>query len=172
MRLWLWRGHRRHRLQNRSMLTTRDNSGTLVQPIDQAVRRAILAGQHAPGARRPARRTLVHALNLSRHPVLRAYDQCPSEGSIIRQAGLGTSVAAARSDVTRSAPEAMDMTDEGAGGQVFAGCTHVDHGRISAGTTLNSVIVNNDLAILRRIVDERLWGLTSVVWHADPGLPC
>jgi hypothetical protein len=34
---------------------------------------------------------------------------------------------------------------------------------ISAGTILNGAIVKNDLANLRRIVNERLWGLTSVV---------
>jgi hypothetical protein len=104
--------------------------------------------------------------------MLHAYDQCFAEGSTVGQTGSGTSVAAAHLDVTRSAPEALDITDEGAVGQVLAGRTHVDHGRISAGTTLNSVIVNNDLAFLRRIVDEHLWGLTSVVRHAAPGLPC
>jgi hypothetical protein len=51
MRLWLWSGHRRDRLQNSAMLTARDRSGTLAQPIDHAVRRAVLAGQHAPGVR-------------------------------------------------------------------------------------------------------------------------
>jgi len=60
----------------------------------------------------------------------------------------------------------LDITDEGAVGQVFAGLCHVDHVLLSAGTILNGAIVKNDLATLRRIVDERLWGLTSVVRHA------
>lgn len=62
----------------------------------------------------------------------------------------------------------MDITDEGAVGKVFAGLSRVDHVLISAGTILNGAIVNNDLANLRRIVDERLWGLTYVVRHAAP----
>jgi NAD(P)-dependent dehydrogenase (short-subunit alcohol dehydrogenase family) len=62
----------------------------------------------------------------------------------------------------------MDITDEDAVGQVFAGLSHVDHVLISAGTLRNGAIVHNDLATLRRIVDERLWGLTSVVRHAAP----
>jgi NAD(P)-dependent dehydrogenase (short-subunit alcohol dehydrogenase family) len=62
----------------------------------------------------------------------------------------------------------MDITDEDAVGKVFAGLSRVDHVLISAGTLRNGAIVNNDLATLRRIVDERLWGLTYVVRHAAP----
>ena len=62
----------------------------------------------------------------------------------------------------------MDITDEGAVEKVFAGLSHIDHVVISAGTILNGAIVKNDLANLRRIVDERLWGLTYVVRHAAP----
>jgi NAD(P)-dependent dehydrogenase (short-subunit alcohol dehydrogenase family) len=62
----------------------------------------------------------------------------------------------------------MDITDEGAVGKLFAGLSRVDHVLISAGTILNGAIVHNDLANLRRIVDERLWGLTYVVRHAAP----
>jgi hypothetical protein len=68
--------------------------------------------------------------------------------------------------VTRSAPEALNITDEGAVGQVFAGRTHVELVLISAGTLRNGAIVENDLATLRRIVDERLWGLSYMVRHA------
>jgi NAD(P)-dependent dehydrogenase (short-subunit alcohol dehydrogenase family) len=64
----------------------------------------------------------------------------------------------------------MDMTDEGAVEKGFAGLSRVDHVLISAGTILNAAIVKNDLATLRRIVDERLWGLTYVVRHAAPGM--
>jgi NAD(P)-dependent dehydrogenase (short-subunit alcohol dehydrogenase family) len=63
---------------------------------------------------------------------------------------------------------AMDVTDEGAVEKVFAALSRVDHVLISAGTILNGTIVNNDLGTLRRIVDERLWGLTYVVRHAAP----
>jgi NADP-dependent 3-hydroxy acid dehydrogenase YdfG len=62
----------------------------------------------------------------------------------------------------------MDMTDEGAIEKGFVGLSHVDHVLISAGTIVNGAIVKNDLATLRRIVDERLWGLIYVVRHAAP----
>ncbi len=52
-----------------------DGSGTLAQQIYHALRRTILAGQLAPGARLPATRTLVHDLGVSRNTVLLAYDQ-------------------------------------------------------------------------------------------------
>jgi NAD(P)-dependent dehydrogenase (short-subunit alcohol dehydrogenase family) len=62
----------------------------------------------------------------------------------------------------------MDITDEGAVEKGIAGLSRVDHVLLSAGTIVNGAIVKNDLATLRRIVDERLWGLTSVVRHAAP----
>jgi NAD(P)-dependent dehydrogenase (short-subunit alcohol dehydrogenase family) len=65
----------------------------------------------------------------------------------------------------------MDIADEDAVGKVFAGLRHVDHVLISAGTIRNGAIVHNDLATLRRIIDERLWGLTYVVRHAAPRMP-
>ena len=61
---------------------------------------------------------------------------------------------------------AADITDEAAVGQVFEGLSHVDHVLISAGTIINGRIVDNDLTNLRRIIDERIWGLTYVVVHA------
>jgi len=44
----------------------------------------------------------------------------------------------------------------------------VDHVVIAAGTIVNGRIVDNDLANLRRIIDERIWGVTYVVRHATP----
>ena len=64
----------------------------------------------------------------------------------------------------------MDITNEGAVEKGFAGLSRVEHVLISAGTIRNGTIVNNDLATLRHIVDERLWGLTYVVRHAAPRL--
>jgi NAD(P)-dependent dehydrogenase (short-subunit alcohol dehydrogenase family) len=61
-----------------------------------------------------------------------------------------------------------DITDEVAVRQVFEGLSRVDHVLISAGTIINGRIVDNDLANLRRIIDERIWGLTYVVRHAVP----
>jgi NAD(P)-dependent dehydrogenase (short-subunit alcohol dehydrogenase family) len=63
---------------------------------------------------------------------------------------------------------AADITDEAAIGQIFDGLQRVDHVLISAGTIRNGSIVNNDLETLRRIIDERLWGVTYVVRHAVP----
>ena len=63
---------------------------------------------------------------------------------------------------------AADITDEAAVQQVFEGLSRVDHVLISAGTIINGRIVDNDLANLRRIIDERIWGLTYVVRHAVP----
>jgi NAD(P)-dependent dehydrogenase (short-subunit alcohol dehydrogenase family) len=62
----------------------------------------------------------------------------------------------------------MDITDQGAVEKGFAGLSRIDHVVISAGTLRNGAIVKNDLENLRRIVDERLWGLTYVVRHAAP----
>jgi hypothetical protein len=66
-----------------------------------------------------------------------------AEGFTVGHAGSGTSAAPALLDVTRSAPEALDITDEGAVGQVFADRTHVDHGLISAYAMLYGAIVNH-----------------------------
>jgi NAD(P)-dependent dehydrogenase (short-subunit alcohol dehydrogenase family) len=62
----------------------------------------------------------------------------------------------------------MDMTDEDAVEKVSDGFSHVDHGRISAGTIVSGAIVKNAVATLRCIVDARLWGLTSMVRRAAP----
>lgn len=62
----------------------------------------------------------------------------------------------------------LDITDEAATGALFARWPRIDHVVISAGTVLNGAIVKNDLDTLRRIVDERLWGVTHVVRHAAP----
>jgi NAD(P)-dependent dehydrogenase (short-subunit alcohol dehydrogenase family) len=62
----------------------------------------------------------------------------------------------------------MDITDEGAVDKAFADLGRVDHVLISAGTIRNGAFMQNDLATLRGIVDERLWGVTYVVRHATP----
>jgi len=63
---------------------------------------------------------------------------------------------------------AVDITDETTIGGLFAGMEHIDHLLISAGTLGNGRIIENDLATLRRIVDERLWGVLHVVRQAAP----
>ena len=79
-----------------------DGSGALSQQIYQALRRAILAGQLAPGTRLPATRVLAHELGVSRNTVLLAYDQLLAEGYTVGQTGSGTYVATALPDVTLS----------------------------------------------------------------------
>jgi NAD(P)-dependent dehydrogenase (short-subunit alcohol dehydrogenase family) len=61
-----------------------------------------------------------------------------------------------------------DVTDDASVGRVFDELDHVDHVLISAGTIVNGRLLDNDLATLRHIVDERIWGPTYVVRHARP----
>jgi NAD(P)-dependent dehydrogenase (short-subunit alcohol dehydrogenase family) len=61
-----------------------------------------------------------------------------------------------------------DVTDDASVGRVFDKLDHVDHVLISAGTIVNGRLLDNDLATLRHIVDERIWGPTYVVRHARP----
>jgi NADP-dependent 3-hydroxy acid dehydrogenase YdfG len=92
---------------------------------------------------------------------------------LARQAGADVTIAGRSQDKLAQAQRelgevrtvAADITDEVAVGQVFEGLSHVDHVLISAGTIINGRIVDNDLANLRRIIDERLWGLTYVITY-------
>ena len=61
-----------------------------------------------------------------------------------------------------------NIADEAAVQDIFAGINRVDHVVISAGTLGNGRIVQNDMATLRRIVDERLFGVVHVVRQAAP----
>jgi NADP-dependent 3-hydroxy acid dehydrogenase YdfG len=63
---------------------------------------------------------------------------------------------------------AADITNDADVGQVFEGLSRVDHVVVAAGAIHNGRIVDNDLATLRRIIDERIWGVTYVVRHAAP----
>lgn len=95
---------------------------------------------------------------------------------LARQAGAEVTIAGRSQDKLAQAQRelgevrtvAADITDEVAVGQVFEGLSHVDHVLISAGTIINGRIVDNDLTNLRRIIDERIWGLTYVVRQAVP----
>jgi GntR family transcriptional regulator/MocR family aminotransferase len=75
-----------------------DGSGALYQQLYRSLRRAILAGQLAPGVRLPATRTLARELGVSRNTVLIAYEQLLAEGYAVGQAGSGTYVASALPD--------------------------------------------------------------------------
>jgi NAD(P)-dependent dehydrogenase (short-subunit alcohol dehydrogenase family) len=98
---------------------------------------------------------------------------------LARQAGAEVTIAGRSQEKLAQAQRALgevrtvaaDITDEAAVQQVFEGLSRVDHVLISAGTIINGRIVDNDLANLRRIIDERIWGLTYVVRHAVPRMP-
>lgn len=95
---------------------------------------------------------------------------------LARQAGAEVTIAGRSPDKLAQAQRALgevrtvaaDITDEAAVGQVFEGLSHVDHVLISAGTIINGRMIDNDLTNLRRIIDERIWGLTYVVRQAVP----
>jgi len=61
--------------------------------LSEWFRRAILAGQLRPGQRVPSTRSLARELNISRVPVLSAYEQLFAEGYLETFVGAGTCVA-------------------------------------------------------------------------------
>jgi len=82
-----------------------------------AVRRAILSQQLAPGARLPSTRELARDLELSRNTVLSAFEALLAEGYLVSRAGSGTFVAhAAAVPISRSGRRPAD----GARGAVVA----------------------------------------------------
>jgi NAD(P)-dependent dehydrogenase (short-subunit alcohol dehydrogenase family) len=95
---------------------------------------------------------------------------------LARQAGATLTIAGRSQDKLRQAQQQLgevrtvvaDITHEADVGQVFEGLSRVDHVVVAAGTIQNGRIVDNDLATLRRIIDERIWGVTYVVRHAAP----
>ena len=74
------------------MLLKLDGAGPLSLQLYQALRRAILQGKLAPGARLPSTRTLAGEMGLSRNTVLLAYEQLLSEGYAVGRHGSGTYV--------------------------------------------------------------------------------
>lgn len=61
--------------------------------IEQRIRRAILSGNLATGARLPSARVLAHDLGVSRHTIEWALGQLEVEGFLVRRRGAGTYVA-------------------------------------------------------------------------------
>ena len=79
----------------------------LHQQIYQGIRRAILGGLLRPSQRVPSTRALAVELEVSRLPVLTAYDQLLHEGYLEGRVGSGTFVSAALpDDLLRSPPPA------------------------------------------------------------------
>lgn len=81
--------------------------GVLYQQLYQSLRRAILTGALAAGARLPSTRGLAHELGVSRNTVLLAYDQLLAEGYAVGHTGSGTYVASTLPDVRLSPPQAV-----------------------------------------------------------------
>ncbi|MEP6836067.1 MAG: winged helix-turn-helix domain-containing protein, partial [Gemmatimonas sp.] len=63
--------------------------------VEALIRRAILSGNLAAGARLPSSRILAQDLNVSRHTVEHAFDELVAEGFLTRRRGSGTFVAIA-----------------------------------------------------------------------------
>ncbi|MEP6731522.1 MAG: PLP-dependent aminotransferase family protein [bacterium] len=61
--------------------------------VEALIRRAILSGNLAAGARLPSSRILAQDLDVSRHTVEHAFDQLVAEGFLTRRRGSGTFVA-------------------------------------------------------------------------------
>ncbi|MBI1734055.1 MAG: PLP-dependent aminotransferase family protein [Candidatus Rokubacteria bacterium] len=85
------------------MLVTLRDDGPLSHQVYAALRRAILAGELAAGARLPSTRGLARDLDVSRNTVLLAYDQLLAEGYIGGRPGSGTYVAETLPDAPRPA---------------------------------------------------------------------
>lgn len=91
------------------------------------------------------------------------------EGADLTIAGRSADkLAAAQRELGEVRTIAADISNEAAVAQVFEGLPRVDHVIVSAGSIINGRLVDNDLANLRRIIDERLWGVTYVVRSAAP----
>jgi len=76
----------------------RNSKTPLHRQVYNALRKAILDGMLRPGQRVPATRALAEELEISRLPVLAAYEQLIHEGYIAGRSGSGTYVCAAPPD--------------------------------------------------------------------------
>jgi GntR family transcriptional regulator/MocR family aminotransferase len=84
----------------------RDAPEGLTAQVYAALRRAVLAGQLAPGARLPGSRSLARELSVSRATTVLAYEQLAAEGLVASKRGAGTFVTshAGRAPPARVAP--------------------------------------------------------------------
>ncbi|HYN83870.1 MAG TPA: PLP-dependent aminotransferase family protein [Pyrinomonadaceae bacterium] len=75
-----------------------DSAAPLYRRLYENLRRAILEGRLAPGARLPSTRELAAELSVSRNTVLNAFEQLLAEGYVEGQTGSGTFVSKALPD--------------------------------------------------------------------------
>src|SRR5579859_2310310 len=78
----------------------------LYRQLYDGLRRAILHGSLARGARLPSTRALAEQLGISRNTVLNAFDQLLAEGYLESRVGSGTRVAAAPPEASETAARA------------------------------------------------------------------
>jgi len=76
------------------IIIDRDNPESGYKQVYRQLRKAILAGQLAPGARLPSTRTLAGEAGVARITIARAYEQLAAEGFVESRVGAGTCVAA------------------------------------------------------------------------------
>lgn len=62
----------------------------------------------------------------------------------------------------------VDIADEDSVNALFEPLTHIDHLVISAGTLGPGAVVKNDIATIRAIIEQRLWGVIYAVRAAAP----
>ena len=70
-----------------------DNQGALYEQIARALKRAIMEGQILAGSRLPSTRAMARALQVSRRPIIQAYDLLCTEQIAVARAGSGTRAA-------------------------------------------------------------------------------
>src|ERR1700722_13331121 len=70
-----------------------DNEGALYEQIARALKRAILEGQIHAGSRLPSTRAMARALQVSRRPIIQAYDLLCTEQVAVARMGSGTRAA-------------------------------------------------------------------------------
>ena len=80
------------------MLVTLDGDGPFTERLYRGLRRAILEGRVAPGARLPSTRALCAELGLSRNVVVLAFEHLLAEGYVESRKGSGTFVSRALPD--------------------------------------------------------------------------
>jgi GntR family transcriptional regulator / MocR family aminotransferase len=77
----------------------------MYRQLYEGMRRAILEGEFAPGARMPATRTLAQEMSVSRNTVMQAFEQLFAEGYLEGRVGSGTYVSRALpDDLLRASP--------------------------------------------------------------------
>jgi GntR family transcriptional regulator / MocR family aminotransferase len=70
-----------------------DNDGALYEQIARALKRAILDGRILAGSRLPSTRAMARALQVSRRPIIQAYDLLCTEQIAVARVGSGTRAA-------------------------------------------------------------------------------